>query len=99
MNTVNIAGKIIEDPVKSTSSSGIKLAKLKLAVDKHDKEGKTNGDDSYEIIVFRELADLNLKAGQYIGVSGKLTANNYDKDGKVYYNCSIVGNSISLLGN
>lgn len=99
MNTVNIAGKIIEEPIKSTSSNGVKLAKFKLAIDKHDKEGNVSGDDSYEIVVFRELADLNIKLGQYVGITGKLTANNYEKEGKTYYNCSIVGNSISLLGN
>jgi len=98
MNTVNIAGKVVEEPQKSTSSNGVNLAKFQISVDKTNKDGSLNGYDLYEICVFRELADIQLKKGQFIGVTGKLTANNYEKDGKSYFNCSIVGNNICLLG-
>lgn len=98
MNSVNIAGKIIDDPVRSKGSSGINFARFKIAVDKN-KDVNGNGYDVFEIVVFRELADLKYEIGQFVGVTGKLQANNYDKEGKSYYNCSIVGNSITMLGN
>lgn len=98
MNSVNIAGKIIDDPVRTKSSNGIDFAKFKIAVDKN-KDTNGNGYDIFEVVVFRELADLKYEIGQYVGVTGKLTANNYEKEDKSYYNCSIIGNAISMLGN
>lgn len=97
MNTVNIVGKILENPEKSVSSSGVKLARFKIGVEKN-KEDST-AIDVFEVVVFRELADADLQVGQYVGVTGKLSSNNYEKDGKKYYNCSLVGNSLSLCTN
>ena len=98
MNSVNIAGRISDEPVKATSANGLNFAKFKITVDKNNKD--TNGGyDVFEVVVFRDLADLKYEIGQFVGVTGKLQANNYEKDGKSYYNCSIVGNAISMLGN
>ena len=98
MNTVNVVGKISSDPMKSTSSNGVQFAKFKLAVEKANKDGNANGYDIFEIVVFRELADLDYKVGHYAAITGKLTSNNYEKDDKQYYNCQIVGTSVLLMG-
>ena len=97
MNSVNIVGKLIDDPIKSTSSNGLSIMRFKLAVDKTNKTDNT-AYDVFEVTVFRELADLKLDIGQIVGVTGKLVSNNYEKEGKNYYNCSIVGNYLSVLG-
>lgn len=97
MNSIQICGKIVEEPVVGTSSNDLKFAKIKIAV---DKKG-TNNEPEYEIfevVVFRTLAELQFDIGQYIGVVGRLSANNFEKDGNVYYNCSIIGNSLSFFG-
>lgn len=97
MNSVNIAGRISDEPVKATSANGLNFAKFKITVDKNNKD--TNGGyDVFEVVVFRELAELKYQIGQFVGVTGKLTANNYDKEGKQYFNCSIVGTSVCMLG-
>lgn len=98
MNTLIIAGKVVEEPQKSVSSNGVNIARFKMAVDKNGKDGSVNGYDLFEVVVFRELADVNLEVGQFVGVTGKISANNYEKEGKSYYNCSVIGNVISLLG-
>lgn len=97
MNSVNIAGKVIDDPVRSTSSNGLAIMRFKLSVDKPNKSDASQYD-VYEVTVFRDLAEAKLDIGQYVGVTGKLVSNNYEKEGKTYYNCSVVGNSISLYG-
>ena len=97
MNSINIAGRIIEEPAKSQSANGLHIARFKLAIDKQ-KDNSNNGYDVFEVVVFKDLADMDLKLGQFVGVAGRLTANNYEKDGKTYYNCSIVGNALTLLG-
>lgn len=98
MNDVNIAGRLLQEPERSQSASGIKIAKLKIAVDKINKDGDNNGYDVFEVVVFRDLADIKVEVGQFLGISGRLMANNYEKEDKSYYNCSIVGNNIALLG-
>lgn len=97
MNEVNIIGRLLEQPEKASSSNGIKFVRFKIAVDKTNKDGETNGYDVFEIVVFRDLADVDANVGQFIGVTGRLSANNYEKDGKAYYNCSIIGNNITLM--
>ena len=94
MNFISIAGKVSEISPKTTSASGIALMKFVVSVDKHNK-GEL---DQFEVTVFRDLADTKLEVGQFVGITGKLSSNNYDKDDKKYYNCSIVGSNISLLG-
>ena len=95
MNSVNIAGRVLDEPSKSQSSNGISLARFKMAV---DKAGKDSVYDVFEVVVFRELADLKLEIGQFIGVTGKLVSNNFEKEDKKYYNCSVIGNAISMFG-
>lgn len=97
MNSVNFAGKVIDEPIKSTTSTGLSIMRFKVSVDKASKSDLT-AYDVFEVTVFRELADLKLEIGQFVGVSGRLVSNNFEKEGKTYYNCSIVGNSITLLG-
>ena len=97
MNTISIAGKLIEDPQRASSASGINFAKIKLAVDKPSKDNE-NGYDVFEVTVFRDLADIKLEVGQFLGVTGKLVSNNYDKEGKKYYNCQLIGSTITVLG-
>ena len=97
MNEVNIIGRLLEQPEKALSSNGIKFAKFKLAVDKANKDGEANGYDVFEVVVFRDVADTDMNVGQFIGITGRLSANNYEKDGKAYYNCSIIGNNITLM--
>lgn len=97
MNSVNIIGKVTDDVYKSTGSSGIKLARLKLAVEKTSKEQDGNNAEVFEVVVFKDLAEMNYEVGQLLAVSGRVSSNNYEKDGRVYYNCSIVGNSVNIL--
>lgn len=98
MNNLCLAGHITQEPEKSISTNGTKVAKFKIAVDKFSKENDESTYDVFEVVLFRDLADVDLKVGQFVGVSGKLLANNYQKDSKSYFNCSIVGNNITFLG-
>ena len=97
MNSVNIAGRIADDPIKSTSANGLPFTRFKITVDKNSKD-TSGGYDTFEIVVFRELAELNYEVGQFVGITGRLTANNYEKEDKQYYNCQIVGTAVSMMG-
>lgn len=98
MNSVNIVGRVIDDPSKQDSSNGLKIAKFRIAVDKNSKDNDPNNYEVFEIVAFRDLAEMKIEVGQTAIVAGKLSANNFERDNKAYYNCSIVANNLSLIG-
>lgn len=97
MNQFELVGRILEEPVRSQTSTGIKVSKFKVCIDKIKEDDKTF--EIYEIIVFRQLAELELVPGQYVSIVGKLSANNYEKENTTYYNVSLIGNAVNLLSN
>ncbi|MBQ6478304.1 MAG: single-stranded DNA-binding protein [Erysipelotrichaceae bacterium] len=98
MNAFYLVGRIIEEPEKLETASGIKLCKLRVAVEKNGKDaGETY--EVYEIVMFRSLAEENYEVGQYLAVNGKLQANNYEKDGNYYYNAKLLANSVAFVGS
>jgi single-stranded DNA-binding protein len=96
MNGFYLVGKIISEPEKGETINGTKLCRLKISVDKAAKEQEENYE-TFEITVFRTLAEADYEIGQSVGINGKLMANNYEKDGTQYYNVRLVGNSISII--
>lgn len=96
MNQVDLVGKLIEEPERSITSSGNKLSKFKISLEKSNKDGET-AQEIFEIVAFRDLAEIEMDVGQFIVVNGRLNANNYEKDGKTYYNCSILANNLSVI--
>lgn len=98
MNCVNIIGKVIEPVNKATSSSNVNYSKVRIGVEKINKDGTGNGYDNFEVIFFRDLSDIKFKVGQILAISGRLMANNYEKEDKQYYNAQIIGTSVSIIG-
>ena len=98
MNAFYLVGRIIEDPEKLETANGIKLCKLRMAVEKNGKDASETYE-VYEIVMFRSLAEENYEVGQYLAVNGKLQANNYEKDGNYYYNAKLLANAIAFVGS
>ncbi len=98
MNSVQICGRVVEKPQIGQSQNSVKFSKIRISVERSYKEDEDN-HEIFEVVVFRNLAEIQLEVGQYIGVTGKLSSNCNEKDGVKYYNYSIIGNTLSLLGN
>ena len=98
MNAFYLVGRIIDEPEKLETTSGMKLCKLRMAV---EKNGKDSGEtyEVYEIVLFRSLAEESYEPGQYLAVNGKLHANNYEKEGNYYYNARLLANSVAFVGS
>ena len=98
MNAFYLVGRIIDEPEKLETASGMKLCKLRMAV---EKNGKDSGEtyEVYEIVLFRSLAEESYEPGQYLAVNGKLQANNYEKEGNYYYNARLLANSVAFVGS
>ena len=97
MNSVNVVGKVVDEPTKQDGSHGLKIAKIRIAVDKASKDNDTNSYEIFEVVAFRDLAETKVDVGQTVAVAGRLAANNYEKDGKSYFNCSIIANNLAVI--
>ena len=98
MNAFYLAGRIIDTPEKLESANGTKICRLKIAVEKNIKEAN-DVYEIFEITLFRNLAQESFETGQLVAVNGRLQANNYEKDGNLYYNVKLIGNSVTFVGN
>lgn len=98
MNSFNLVGQIISPPERFESSSGTKICRLRLSVDKTGRE-QAESSEVYEVALFRNLAGEEYRVGQYVAVSGKLQANNYEKDGNQYFNVRLLGSAITVLAS
>ena len=98
MNAFYLVGRIIEEPEKLETANGIKLCKVRIAVEKNGKDSNETYE-VYEIVMFRSLAEENYEIGQFIAVNGKLQANNYEKEGNYYYNAKLLANAVAFVGS
>ena len=95
MNGFYLVGRVLDEPVKSESASGIPISRFRISVDRNTELGSEA--ETFEITVFRNLAEENFEVGEYISVTGRVSANNYEKDGNVRYNCRLIGNTIGRI--
>lgn len=107
MNLVILKGRLIQDP-EMHELSNCELCVLKIGVMKDLSKEKIqekieNGEyiyDIYTILVFNKYGQVlkdALKKGSNILVEGRLSKNKVEKNGKIYYNTSIVGKRITFL--
>ncbi len=96
MNSFNLVGQVISEPERFESSSGTKICRLKIAVERTFRE-HADQNEIYEIALFRNLAAEEYRVGQFVAVNGRLQANNYEKDGNQYCNVRLLGNSVTVL--
>lgn len=96
MNNLSLVGNVYDEPIKFESSTGLKCCRFRIKVEKSFKDSE-NQFEVFEVCVFNNLAQLDYKVGQLVGVTGRLQANNVDKDDKTYYNVSIIGSNINFL--
>ena len=96
MNNFYLIGKLIEEPEKSQTGSGLPMAKLRICVDKSGRDSEED-NNVFEVTAFRSIAEMNIPKGAIVVVSGKVQPNNYSKEGTVYYNTRLVASAVSLI--
>lgn len=105
VNKVIILGNLGADPEVKTTTSGIKVARLRLATSETytNKEGqKITNTEWHTVNLWRGLADIAekyLAKGRQVYVEGKLRTRSYDdKDGITRYSTEIEADNINLIG-
>ena len=102
MNKVYLIGNLTRDPELSTTSSGVSVCRLSIAVGRRfanaDGERET---DFFNITAWRGTAEncaKFLKKGNKIAVSGSIQTRNYEKsDGTKGFAVDIVADEVEFL--
>lgn len=96
MNAFYLVGRVMDVPEVVETANGIKYCRLKMSVIRNNRDGDEQ-NEIFEVSLFRNLAEEKFVKDGYVAVNGRIQANNYDKDGTLYYNCKLIGNSVTLF--
>lgn len=102
MNSINLTGKLWNEPKLEKSKSGISYSRFILAVSiKGAKKGEQIAD-LIPCIAWKTTAESLVKycnKGEALGLVGKLSVRPYeDKEGKTRNNIEVVVRSMEMLG-
>ncbi|MEO6347501.1 MAG: single-stranded DNA-binding protein [Aquaticitalea sp.] len=105
-NTVQLIGRLGQDPEIVNFSDGNKMAKFSLATDDSykDKSGTKVERTYWHNIVVKgglvEVVEKYVAKGKEIAIEGKLTNRSWeDKEGVKHYTTEIFCNELLMLGN
>jgi len=102
MNKVYLIGNLTRDPEISTTSSGISVCRMSIAVSRRFANAEGGRDaDFFNITAWRGTADncaKFLKKGNKIAVSGSIQTRTYDKqDGTKGFSIDIIADEVEFL--
>lgn len=85
LNHIVLMGRMVKDPEKRTTASGVSVCNFTIAVERDYKNGDERVSDFIECVVWRGAADFVEKymgKGRMVVVSGSLQSKKWqDKDG------------------
>ena len=102
MNKVYLIGNLTRDPEISTTTSGISVCRMSIAVGRRFANAEGGRDtDFFNVTAWRGTADncaKFLKKGNKIAVSGSIQTRNYEKaDGTKGFSVDIVADEVEFL--
>ena len=102
MNKVYLIGNLTRDPEISTTTSGISVCRMSIAVSRRFANAEGGRDaDFFNITAWRGTADncaKFLKKGNKIAVSGSIQTRTYDKqDGTKGFSIDIIADEVEFL--
>ena len=104
MNKVYLIGNLTRDPEISTTTSGISVCRMSIAVSRRFSNAEGARDtDFFNVTAWRGTADncaKFLKKGNKIAVSGSIQTRNYEKaDGTKGFSVDIVADEVEFLSS
>ncbi len=105
-NSVNLIGRLGNDPEMKTFGENRRMARFSLATNDYynDSEGKRVTETQWHNIVAwgktAEIAEKLLNKGKETAIQGKLVNRSYeDKEGNKHYITEVVAGEILVFGN
>ena len=84
LNIIAIQGRLVADPERRTTQSGVSVTSFTLAVQRNIKSGDEYPTDYIDCVAWRNTAEFICKyfsKGQMMTVNGTLQTRSYEKDG------------------
>lgn len=100
MNQFTLTGKVIEKDKITVTAAGTEMIRFKVACDKTKENDPMYSYDVFTVAAFREIAkliDKNVEEGTVISIAGRLSANNYERDGRAYFNVNLVASNFEIF--
>ena len=101
MNNINLTGRLTYDPELKETNNGTKFTRFKLAVSRIGAQEGQQKADFIPCLAWSKTAEIlcqYCKKGSMIGLNGRLTANEYEKDGEKKIAFDVVALSLEMLG-
>ena len=104
MNKVYLIGNLTRDPELTTTTSGISVCRMSIAVGRRFSNAEGSREtDFFNVTAWRGTADncaKFLKKGNKIAVSGSIQTRNYEKaDGTKGFSIDIVADEVEFLSS
>ena len=104
MNKVYLIGNLTRDPELTTTTSGISVCRMSIAVSRRFSNAEGSREtDFFNITAWRGTADncaRFLKKGNKVAVSGSIQTRNYEKaDGTKGFSIDIVADEVEFLSS
>ena len=95
MNSVNLIGRLGQDPETRSTTTGTPVSNFRIAVQRNKETA-----DWFSVVAFNKTAELAqnfLKKGSKIGIEGRLQNRVWEKDGQKNTVTEIIANRIEFL--
>ena len=104
LNVVAIMGRLVADPELRTTTSGINMARFRIACDRNfARQGEQRQADFFDVVAWRGQADFVCKyfqKGSLIVIDGSIQTRQYqDKNGSNRTAVEIVANNVHFAGS
>ena len=104
MNKVYLIGNLTRDPELTTTTSGISVCRMSIAVSRRFSNAEGGREtDFFNVTAWRGTADncaKFLKKGNKVAVSGSIQTRNYEKaDGTKGFSVDIVADEVEFLSS
>ena len=100
INKVELLGRVGADPEMRYTASGIAVTQLRLATDRHLRDGE-EATDWHNVVVWDKLADAvaqYVEKGQRLYVAGRLVQNSWEgDDGQRRYRTEVHAQDVVFL--
>lgn len=97
MNKVELIGRITKDIALKKTPDGVSVLSFTIAVPRYDKNKNV---DFIKCVAWRSTADLMnqyLHKGSLVGVTGRVTAHSWEKDGQMQYKTEVTVDDVDFL--
>jgi len=101
MNTIQLIGRLTQDPELRQTNSGMATTKLRMAVPRRKKDGEEQAPVYVDVVTFAAQAEAvakHLTKGRRIAVTGRLEYREWEaKDGSPHSKHEVIADQVEFM--